>query len=244
MIPTITDHILVLLLGLVLPFFSGVRGSEKLGNMHFNEHTRKSFYLSNSMVLWIITLIVMAIWYWNGRSFGLMGFRLPGPGWVATALTILMGLLYIADVVYSMLSPDELLKTQEQWESSVPFLPENYRELPAYTFMCLTAGVCEEIMYRGFLVNYFIDPMQGGFPWIAALFPSILFSIAHFYQGYKAMFKIFLLSLLFGLIFIFSKSLLFVVIIHFLIDLTGGILAITMKKKQLRAERLNNQNDL
>lgn len=231
MIPTITDHILVIILGLVLPFFSGVRGSEQLANMHFSEYTRRRFYLSNSLVLWIITFVVMAIWYWNNRSFQLMGFKYPEAGWIALILTILMGGLYVADVMYSMLSANELRKTQEQWESTVPFLPEKYRELPAYTLMCITAGVCEEILYRGFLVNYFIDPMKDGFPWMAAIFPSVLFSIAHFYQGYKAMFKIFLLSLLFGVIFILSKSLVFVVIIHFLIDLTGGILAIAVKKK-------------
>jgi membrane protease YdiL (CAAX protease family) len=232
MIPTFTDHILVIILGLVLPFFSGVRGSEQLGNMHFNEYTRRRFYLSNSLVLWIITLIVMAIWYWNKRSFELMGFKYPEPGWIAILLTVLMGILYVADLMYSTLSDHELRKTQKQWESSVPFLPEKYRELPAYTLMCITAGVCEEILYRGFLVNYFIDPMKDGFPWMAGVFPSVLFSIAHFYQGYMAMFKIFLLSLLFGLIFIFSQSLLFVVIIHFLIDFTGGVLAISIRQKE------------
>lgn len=232
MIPTFTDHILVILLGLVLPFFSGVRGSEQLENIHFSESTRRRFYLSNSLVLWIITAIVMGIWYWNDRSFTLMGFKYPEPGWIATALTVLMAILYVVDVVHSLMSENELRKTHEQWESTVPFLPERYRELPAYTIMCITAGVCEEILYRGFLVNYFIDPMKDGFPWMAAIFPSVLFSIAHFYQGYKAMFKIFLLSLLFGLIFILSKSLLFVVVIHFLIDLTGGVLAIAVKTKQ------------
>jgi membrane protease YdiL (CAAX protease family) len=178
-----------------------------------------------------MALVVMAIWYWNGRPFDMMGFRLPEPGWVAWVLSAVLVILYVADILYSMLSPEELAKTHEQWESSVPFLPEKYRELPAYTVMCITAGVCEEIMYRGFLVNYFIDPMKPGFPWMAGIFPAVLFSIAHFYQGYKAMFKIFLLSLLFALIFIFSRSLLFVMIIHFLIDLTGGILAIKLKSK-------------
>jgi len=146
-------------------------------------------------------------------------------------LTIIMVAAYTADILYSIFSPEELRKTQEQWESSVPFLPEHYRELPAYTFMCITAGVCEEILFRGFMVTYFIDPMHNGFPWMAAIFPAILFSLAHFYQGYKAMFKIFLLSMLFALIFIFSKSLIIVVIIHFLVDFVGGIAAIRMKKK-------------
>ena len=141
-----------------------------------------------------------------------------------------MAVAYAADILHSIFSPDELKKTQEQWETSVPFLPEHFRELPAYTFMCITAGVCEEILFRGYMVTYFIDPMHDGFPWMAALFPAVLFSLAHFYQGYKAMLKIFLLSLLFALIFIFSKSLLIVIVIHFLVDLIGGIAAIRMKK--------------
>jgi hypothetical protein len=175
--------------------------------------------------------VVVAIWYWNKRPFELMGFRAPEPGVTAAILAGVLVVLYVFDVMYSMLSPQELAKTQEQWESSVPFLPEKYRELPAYTFMCITAGVCEEIMYRGFLVNYFIDPMSREFPYMAAIFPAVLFSIAHFYQGYMAMFKIFLLSMLFALIFIFSKSLLYVVIIHFLIDFAGGVVAIRVKSK-------------
>lgn len=231
MLPTYIDHILVLLLGLALPFLSGIRGSEKLGHIYFDERIRRRFYISNSLVLWIMAAVVVAIWYWNKRPFELMGFRAPEPGFTAAILAGVLVVLYASDVMYSMLSPNELAKTQEQWETSVPFLPEKYRELPAYTFMCITAGVCEEIMYRGFLVNYFINPMSREFPYMAAVFPAVLFSIAHFYQGYMAMFKIFLLSMLFALIFIFSKSLLYVVIIHFLIDFAGGVLAIRVKTK-------------
>jgi uncharacterized protein len=229
--PTFIDHILVIVFGLVLPFFSGIRGSEQLGNIYFDEKTRRKFFISNSLLLWFLTGIVMLVWYLYGRPFSLMGFRNIEPGWVSWVLTFVMIAAYTADILYSIFSPEELQKTQEQWESSVPFLPENYRELPAYTFMCITAGVCEEILFRGFMVTYFIDPMHNGFPWIAAIFPAILFSLAHFYQGYKAMFKIFLLSMLFALIFIFSKSLIIVVIIHFLVDFIGGIAAIRMKKK-------------
>ncbi len=230
MSPTIIDHILVIVFGLVLPFFSGIRGSEKLDSIYFDERTRRRFFISNSLLLWFLTAIVLLVWYLYQRPFSLMGFRSIEPGWISWVLTILLVAAYTADILYSIFSPDELRKTQEQWESSVPFLPEHYRELPAYTFMCITAGVCEEILFRGFMVTYFIDPLSTGFPWMAAIFPAVLFSLAHFYQGYKAMIKIFLLSMLFALIFIFSKSLIIVIVIHFLIDFVGGVAAIRMKK--------------
>ena len=231
MIPTFLDHILVLLLGLVLPFFSGIRGSEQLGKMYFDERIRRRFFISNSLVLWFLAAAVVGLWLWNGRPLSLMGFNIITGSTATWAVTIAMVIFYIADITYSIVSPEELKKTHDQWEATVPFLPESPREMPAYIFMCLSAGICEEIMYRGFLVTYFIDPMAKGFPFMAAAFPAVLFSLAHFYQGYKAMGKIFLLSLLFALIFIFSKSLIIVVIIHFLIDLVGGLLAMKVRKR-------------
>jgi len=118
MLPTYIDHILVLLLGLALPFFSGIRGSEKLGQIYFDERIRRRFFISNSLVLWFMAAVVMGIWYWNKRPFELMGFRAPEPGLAAALLAGVLVILYTADVMYSVLSPQELAKTQEQWESA------------------------------------------------------------------------------------------------------------------------------
>ena len=226
MIPTLIDQLLVVILGLVLPFFSGIRGSEQMHKVHFDEATRRRFFLSNSLVLWVLAAVAMGIWY-------LMGFQkiVNQPlTWVATAAFVVF---YVIEVIQNYLQKDQQQKTFEQWEHNIPFLPESYRELPAYILLCLSAAICEEIMYRGFMVNYFINPMKDGFPWIAVIFPAVMFSIAHFYQGYEAMGKIFILSALFGVIFIVSKSLLIVIVLHFLIDLFGGITAIYFRKKTI-----------
>jgi uncharacterized protein len=233
MIPTLIDQLLVVILGLVLPFFSGIRGSEQMHKVHFDEATRRRFFLSNSLVLWVLAAVAMGIWYWNERPWSLMGFQkiVNQPlTWVATAAFVGF---YVIEVIQNYLQKDQQQKTFEQWEHNIPFLPESYRELPAYILLCLSAAICEEIMYRGFMVNYFINPMKDGFPWIAVIFPAVMFSIAHFYQGYEAMGKIFILSALFGVIFIVSKSLLIVIVLHFLIDLFGGITAIYFRKKTI-----------
>lgn len=233
MIPTLIDQLLVVILGLVLPFFSGIRGSEQMHKVHFDEATRRRFFLSNSLVLWVLAAVAMGIWFWNERPWSLMGFQkiVNQPlTWVATAAFVVF---YVIEVIQNYLQKDQQQKTFEQWEHNIPFLPESYRELPAYILLCLSAAICEEIMYRGFMVNYFINPMKDGFPWIAVIFPAVMFGIAHFYQGYEAMGKIFILSALFGVIFIVSKSLLIVIVLHFLIDLFGGITAIYFRKKTI-----------
>ncbi|MFZ9661768.1 MAG: CPBP family intramembrane glutamic endopeptidase [Chitinophagaceae bacterium] len=232
MIPTIFDHVLVILLGLVLPFFSGIRGNDKLMQIHFDEITRRKFFISNSIILWLLTLVVVFNWIFQQRSLTLMGFRNISSFQIPFLLAGLFMFLYVIDIFFTIRN-SHWEKSYKQWEASLPFLPERYKEIPAYIFMCISAGICEEIMFRGFLVNYFIDPMKDGFPWIAIFAPAILFSLAHYYQGILAVMKIATLSLLFGLIFIYSNSLWIVISLHFLVDLLGGIVAIEYKRRSL-----------
>ena len=76
---------------------------------------------------------------------------------------------------------------------------------------------------------------------IAVVLPAFAFSVAHFYQGAKAVLKIFFLAIFFGYLFIFSGSLLIVMILHFLVDAVGGLLTIKyMKEHDQQSNEENN----
>jgi len=232
--PSLFDHILVLLFGIALPWFSGVRGQEQLKDIVFTKEVRKQFYLSNSLVMSFLALFTLGCWMLQHRSLSELGFRIIQPGRLHWLAAILLMVLFIIDLVYSFFFDKDRNTPQKNLDSKVPFLPKDYNELVYYTIMCFSAGVGEEILYRGFMVTYFIDPFEVGFPWIALLLPALLFSLAHYYQGYIAVLKIFLLSLLFALIFIWSSSLILPIVIHFLIDFIGGLVAIVRRKMDLR----------
>ncbi len=85
------------------------------------------------------------------------------------------------------------------------------------------------------MVTYFLPRYNdsSGLPVLACVAPAFLFSLAHYYQGWHSMLKIFLLSLLLGIIFILSESLVIVMVIHFLIDLTGGIIAMKYLRERV-----------
>jgi membrane protease YdiL (CAAX protease family) len=230
MYPAFSDHVLLWIFGLVLPFLSGWQSQSKLAFLHFSEATRRKFYFSNSLVLGAMAAITVLNWLWHKRDFEEMGFRqsqLIQHYWPLAAL--ILG-LYLADVVYSIRNaqkyPDLLKK-----EDFMAFLPERWREIPAYSVMCISAAVFEEIVFRGFMVTYFIDPASTDIPWIAIFFPAILFGMAHYYQGLAAVLKIFVLSLLLAILFIQTKSLIWVMIIHFIIDFSGGLIAVVLPKK-------------
>jgi membrane protease YdiL (CAAX protease family) len=156
------------------------------------------------------------------------------PDWDNYVLIILLLFvfisLYLADLFISS-RKQENSSNETEWYEKSSFLPEKWKEIPAFMILCLCAGVFEEIIYRGFMVNYFIQDNPGSmFPATALLAPAILFSLAHFYQGWTSVFKIFLFTLLLNFIFIQTKSLYPTMIIHFLVDLISGMSALFSKR--------------
>ena len=234
--PSLSDHILVLVFGWLLPFISGVKSKDGLNEINFTEHVRKRFYLSNSIFLFLSAGIIMVQWWWQDRPISAMGFK---PGFNAgsiptTALLVtFLTLLYLADLIVNIKKGSTEGNMLGEMQEKAPFLPRFVREIPAYTIMCIAAAVCEEIIYRGFMVTYFLPEFNGrsGIPILAVTAPAFLFSLAHYYQGWVAIMKIFMLSLLLGIIFIYSGSLWLVMIIHFLIDLIGGLVMMYLLRK-------------
>lgn len=221
------DFVLVLLFGLVLPFISGIQSHKGLDEIQFDAYSRKRFYYSNSLMLAGMAILILADWWFFKRPFQRMGFQLPTNTLLVYAAIALTCLLYVLDMIYTKMK----VKKSAQSNTPIPFLPARWNEIPVYLIMCFSAAAFEEIIFRGFMVTYFIKPYEDGFPWMAVCFPATLFAMGHFYQGIGAVVKIFLLSALFALIFIYSGSLLYVMIIHFLIDLIGGMAAISSSKK-------------
>ena len=142
-------------------------------------------------------------------------------------------LVYLLDTVTTLSSKKGIDTTIDNWKKRTPFLPTKNKELPEYFLLCFSAGVFEEIVYRGYLVNYCWYLFDGyNYQQLLSVFlPALVFSIAHFYQGGKAVLKIFVLAVFFGYLFIFSGSLLMVMILHFLVDAIGGLLTIKYMKE-------------
>jgi membrane protease YdiL (CAAX protease family) len=234
--PAISDHLLVWVFGLALPFLSGVQSRQQMGDIVFTESVRRRFYLANSLFLAGAASLILLHWWWKDRPFAIMGFRSdatvshPAATW---SLVGLLAVMYIADLVYSVRKAARGESIEASLDEGTPFLPRKTRELPAYLLMCLSAGVFEEIIYRGFMVTYFLPAynQREGLPILAILVPAFLFSLAHYYQGWQAVGKIFLLSVLLALIFLSSGSLWLVMFIHAVIDLAGGLLAMWLLKK-------------
>jgi membrane protease YdiL (CAAX protease family) len=98
-------------------------------------------------------------------------------------------------------------------------LPVTREERAWFAAVSITAGVCEEVLYRGFLIRYLCD-----FPWHAGLLAalgisSIAFGMAHGYQGLAGILGTALLGAFMALIFVVTGSLWLPIALHAIIDL-------------------------
>jgi hypothetical protein len=230
--PSITDHVVVWIFGIIFPFLSGLQSEKLNGEIIFNAESRKKLYLGNSLVLAISGGSIIGIWFLKKRPFESLGFR---------TIEHFSTMLFIPLIIFIIAYTIDLLNTKKQLSNGLPkndvewfekssFLPEHKSELKYYIILCICAGIFEEIIYRSFMVTYFLPSQQSGIPFLALFAPAILFSLAHYYQGWQAVFKIMLFSSLLGLIFIVSKSIYLNMFIHFMVDLISGILIMKSKR--------------
>lgn len=233
--PLWADHILAFVFGIAIPFYAAYKRPKDLSGRHFESHQKKTIYLANSLSLFLMALVIIIVWLLFKRPLSELGFKQINTINSWWWLTLLFVMLYTIDTWVAIRSKENLEKTFNDRKNKTPFMPTKLQELPLYFLMCLSAGVFEEIIFRGFLVTYFmylLSDIVSGEMW-AVFLPAIVFSVAHYYQGSKAVLKILILSVLFGYIFILSDSLLIVMLLHFLVDAVGGLLTFKFMKKEM-----------
>jgi uncharacterized protein len=90
--------------------------------------------------------------------------------------------------------------------------PRGAVEVTLWVMMSITAGFCEELVFRGYVQRQFLA-LTGSVA-LAVLGQGILFGMAHWYQGAKMMIIITAIGILFGMFAHWRKSLLPGMIAH------------------------------
>lgn len=229
------DHFFFLLVGVILPlisFYSAQVTKDIKNEDLFDENeSKKDIYYTNGFLLLIGGLLVTSNYALTGKSFERLGFIWPKIDTIVIILTSALIVIYIIDTLFSVREyKKDSVKDQKDLEI---ILPKNWSEYKHYAFLAINAGISEEIVYRGFLVNYLREvlPVGPSNMILAVFIPSVIFAISHLYQGWLNVLKIFTISILLGNIYLYSESLLIVIIIHVLVDLVSGSMLIFFKKK-------------
>jgi membrane protease YdiL (CAAX protease family) len=102
------------------------------------------------------------------------------------------------------------------------FMPRTPREKVLWAVVSLFAGFSEEIVYRGVMFSLLWILLDS--PLAAALIVAVVFSFSHFLQGWTSMLVIFVIALGFQAIYYLTGSLFPGMAVHFLYDLTAGMM--------------------
>ncbi|MBI3478641.1 MAG: CPBP family intramembrane metalloprotease [Acidobacteria bacterium] len=102
-------------------------------------------------------------------------------------------------------------------------LPRGRTEILVFLVLALTAGICEEIICRGYLQRQFTALTKNALG--GALIQAVIFGVAHSYQGTKAMLAITVYGYLLGLLAHWRRSLRPGMMAHTLQDSLVGLLA-------------------
>ncbi len=228
---SLIDHLLFVLLCLIIPLGSMMRTPQSIQEVEWTSEMKMALYRSNAVMLWVVAGILVGAWLLQGRSLAWMGFQPPLSEKMPQALLIAASfvLLYAVDSWRQLGSPQARARTRARWHALTPFVPANWQEYRAFVPLALSAGICEEIWFRGFCITYLVHLIGLDGPAQAVLvvaLPALIFALSHSYQGFEAMFKIGVLSLFFGVLFLTTRSLVWPIALHIAVDLASGLLSV------------------
>ena len=176
---------------------------------------RSLIYLSAVFSQWVLTLICGALVIWRPASLIVSGLRLC-PANVFLKWTLLVALAGIGSLLVVILAEERGWWPRET-EITHLLMPESKREkLMALSLVAPTAGICEEFLYRGFLLSEFYRWCHS--LWGALVLSSIVFALAHLYQGRLGALRVGFLGALLAWPAVVTGSLYPSMTAHFLID--------------------------
>jgi membrane protease YdiL (CAAX protease family) len=99
-------------------------------------------------------------------------------------------------------------------------LPQSLLEVLLWIATSITAGICEEMAFRGYVQRQ-LQALSGSVAF-AVLAQGIVFGLFHFYQGWKNVIVISVLGVLFGVLATWRRNLRANVIVHAWADIWSG----------------------
>lgn len=181
----------------------------------------------------VASYLVVMVFEWSTVAFIWFGVKrrglhlgdLIGGSWTGVAaafrdLAIAVGFLLIALILLNVLGSLVNAVPNEAFRN---LLPQSPTEVAVYLTLTLTAGFCEETIFRGYLQRQFTALTKTGVGGI--VLQGIAFGAVHGYQGWRFVVLISFFGMLFGLLVQWRRSLRPGMIAHFLQDGIGGVLA-------------------
>lgn len=235
----VIQHLLALFLIVIAPIWDHF-ATERL-KASKESSLKIAYYRTMVIVGWLTSVIALVAVGWRAiltfNPSSANSSWLPQRAGARTFVAgVLIGLLLV--IALSVLQARRSAAIQQKMEKAFLrfsfILPLTGAERIWWIFVSLTAGITEEILYRGFLIHYFFAAPFHAALAVAVIVSSVIFGACHLYQGIAGVISAAILGLIFGAIFLMTGNLLVPMVLHALIDLR--ILVILRPQPRLATE--------
>ncbi len=190
-------------------------------------------YLETYAIEWGLLAACLVVWVVCDRPLATLGLTVPDSSSfrIASGLVLVLSAFLLAQVRrVRTASADELASLGTTMETVLPLLPHTPRERSLALGLAFTAGVCEEILYRAFVIGYLaaFAPL-----WVAVLGSTVIFGLGHAYQGAAGALKCGAVGLLAALLFVLSGSILPAIVLHVVVDVQGLLVGYEVARRGL-----------
>ena len=216
--------IMLIIFMLSAPIIKALRKKKPKDVIRIEKNQGKRYY--RTMVwMWGPAVVVIIISLIGGISLADLGLRAISFNyniWFTAIILTISGLVLVFNLRTLILSLSSK-KFREEMRAEIAnddvasdILPRTKKEKYQYILLSFSSGICEELVYRGFIAFL----LQAVFPeipiFVIVLIPSVLFGIGHLYQGWQGVLQTGVVGAIFICLLLVTNSLILVMALHFI----------------------------
>jgi uncharacterized protein len=173
---------------------------------------------------WAMASVAAWLWWRRDGAWAAFGLRAHAQWWLAGVLVFLAALAGVQIANYFNVRRSE--KVRELVRKSIgfvePLVPHRAEEMRWFVAVSLTAGICEEFLYRGYLI-WAVGSYVGW--WGGVVFSVVAFAVVHAYQGRRGILTAGTLGVLLAAVVALTGSLVPAMAVHAWVDFGSGMIS-------------------
>ncbi|MEQ8584327.1 MAG: CPBP family intramembrane glutamic endopeptidase [Marinoscillum sp.] len=214
--------ILAGLIGIIYPTYFLLTYQKTNNRINRDDKFRLTDYKETIAIFWGLTTLI----FLNYLITQLPPLNLY-PNFTTAGIILLILVLVFSVIQYksSNVTPDNRDIIKGKMKDIYHYLPKTRREFNWFIMLSISAGICEELIFRVFLFEFLKE--NAGLL-IAFVLVNISFAITHVGMGKRNVIGSLILGLLFSAIYYYTENIWIAVLLHIAIDINGGILGYRM----------------
>lgn len=226
---TISTHVLALIIGLIYPTYLIFTYKKTNRRIKKDEKYRLIDYKETIFIFWMLTLLVIGNTFIDRSlplnfypTFSLVGILL------AALILCFIGLQVATSRVSTIEKAESVI---QKMQDNYHYLPKSKLEFIWFNLLSISAGICEEVIFRLFVFSYLLENTN---LLTAFILTNLIFALTHIGSGEQNILSAFILGLIFTSVYYFTNNIWLSIMLHSAIDIGAGFLGYYAHKQKTR----------